>query len=179
MPRLFLGLSLPESVAEGLVRMGGGIPGARWETEDKLHLTLRFLGEMDHGHMRRVQEALGTLAAPTFEVTLRGVGHFPPRGQPRSIWIGVEDNPRLLALKRRVDRIVDRLGVAPDRRKFVPHVTLARLRNSPRPRVADFEAHHGLVHVPPFRADCVRLFSSVRSSVGSKYRVEAAFPLIP
>lgn len=177
MLRLFLGLPVPEDVGEQLALIGGGIPGARWEPPEKLHLTLRFLGETDAGSKRRLEDALMRLEARAFEMALVGVGHFPPRGVPRSIWAGVEAGPELADLKRKVDRIADTRGFEPDRRKFAPHVTLARLKQPPRGRVADFEAHHGLLRTRTWTVDRVRLYSSVRAPSGSRYRVEAAFPL--
>ncbi|MCA9713274.1 MAG: RNA 2',3'-cyclic phosphodiesterase [Myxococcales bacterium] len=177
MPRLFIGLDLPDLVDQQLELLHGGLPGARWEGRDKLHLTLTFLGDTDGGLARAITDALGELEAPAFELELAGVGVFPPRGQPRVIWVGVRHPEPVRELKRRVDRLLTPLGIEPERRKFAPHVTLARLKRTPERRVAEFVQAHALYACLPFRVDAVRLYSSVLSRHGSKYRVEAAFPL--
>jgi 2'-5' RNA ligase len=179
MPRLFVGIDLPDALDERLELMSGGIPGARWEGGDKLHLTLRFLGTVDGGVMRAAVDALSEIEHERFPMELAGVGVFPPRGKPRIVWVGVGDSSALRVLKGKVDRALSDLDVDPERRKFSAHVTLARLRNAPVQRVADFLAHNALFRAEPFDVQAFRLYSSVLSPAGSKYRVEAAFPLGP
>lgn len=176
MPRLFTAVPLPEPVRQHLALLGGGVPGARWEPEEKLHLTLRFIGEIDGGTAKDVTEALATVRFPAFTLVLRGCGHFPPRGQPRTIWIGVQDARPLQELHAKIDRVLTREGLEPDRRKFAPHVTLARLRNAPERKVAEFEAYHNLFVSQPIDVEAFSLMSSVRNDRGSKYRVERIFP---
>ncbi len=177
MPRLFIGLDLPELVDQQLEMMHGGLPGARWEGRDKLHLTVTFIGDVDGGLARGVVDALAELRAPAFELELAGVGVFPPRGKPRVLWVGVREAEPVRELKRRVDRLLTPLGIELERRKYTPHVTLARLKRTPARRVAEYIQAHALYSCLPFRVDAVRLYSSVLSRSGSKYRVEAAFPL--
>lgn len=177
MPRLFVGIDLPDTLDQRLELMSGGIPGARWEAGDKLHLTLRFLGDADGGVMRAAVDTLSEIEHDRFALELAGVGVFPPRGKPRILWVGVADSSALRALKRKVDRALADLDVEPEKRKFSAHVTLARLRNAPVQRVADFIAHNALFRAEPFEVEAFRLYSSVLSPSGSKYRVEAAFPL--
>lgn len=179
MPVLFVAIKPPSDVALHLSLLQGGIPGARWEAQEKLHLTLRYLGDVDAGTMRRVTAALGQLegVAP-FTLTLTGVGTFPPRGLPRSVWIGVEDPAPLIELHRHIERVVCSVdGIAPDPRKFAPHLTLGRLKDAPPVKVADFLAYHALVRCAPFVVDRVFLMSSVRSASGSSYRIESGTSL--
>lgn len=175
MPRLFAALNLPESLTQRLVLLQGGIPGARWEPADKLHLTLRFIGEVEGGVMKSVIAALGKVTMPPFELQLASVGHFPPRGQPKSVWTGVREASEVTELHRRIERALASTDVEPDRRKFAPHVTLARLRNAPEHKVAEFIQDHALFLSEPFEVSRFWLMSSVRSPAGSKYRVERVY----
>lgn len=177
MPRAFVGIKLPEEVQEHLVLVQGGIPGARWEARDKLHLTLRFIGEVDGGVMRQAADALRTVQRPRFTLRLAGIGHFPPRGKPRSVWVGVENPVPVVDLHERIEHALAKVGLEPERRKFAPHVTLARLRDAPPRKVAEFMAHHALLKPAPFEVDSFQLFTSVRSPTGSKYRIEELFAL--
>jgi RNA 2',3'-cyclic 3'-phosphodiesterase len=177
MPILFVALELPELVRDHLVLVQGGIPGARWEAKDKLHLTLRYVGEVDGGMARRIAEALRGVHGDPFILELAGVGHFPPRGRPRALWVGVDDPEPLHALHERLERTLTKLGLEPETRKFAPHVTIARLRNAPERRVAEFMAHHALLRPTPFEVNAFALVSSVRGPSGSKYRVEESFTL--
>jgi 2'-5' RNA ligase len=175
--RLFLGLSPPRSIADALARIGGGIPGARWEPPERLHVTLRFFGEVDHGMARRIIRALERVTAPEFELAIRGVGVFPLRGPARVLWAGFEDDDPVLELRHAVDRVLEPLRLAPERRKFHAHVTLARLSHSPEARVAAFVTEHALVRSEPFPVTSMTLYSSVLSPHGSKYRAEAEIDL--
>ncbi len=179
MPRLFLALPVPAAVAEPLALLAGGIPGARWQPAEKLHLTIRFIGDVDAGAMRRLEGALPPIPVPAFDLALGGMGLFPPRGAPRALWIGVAppEPAELAKLHTYTGRVLARLGLPADRRAFAPHVTLARLRRSPIPAVMDFVARNALLRPPPFPATHLNLYSSVLARSGSRYRVEAAFPL--
>lgn len=178
MPRLFVGLDLPEVVDDLLELMSVHLPGARWEGRDKFHLTLRFLGEVDGRVHRAVIDALQGLVSPPFTLTLKGVGMFPPRGLPQSVWAGVAEVAAVTQLKQRVDGRLRRVPeLEPDPRKFAPHVTLARVGDCEVDAVMAYLADHVLFRSASFPVDHVYLFSSVRSPKGSSYRVEAAFPL--
>jgi 2'-5' RNA ligase len=179
MPRLFVGIDLPDEIDEQLELMHGGVPGARWEGREKLHVTVRFVGDVDGGTLRAAVDALAAIEHERFAVELAGVGTFPPRGKPRVLWIGVADPEPLKALRRKVDRALAGLDLDPDRRKYAPHVTLARIKNGSSGRTAEFLAHHALFRADPFEVEAFQLYSSVLSPRGSKYRIEAAFPLEP
>ncbi|MBK8262971.1 MAG: RNA 2',3'-cyclic phosphodiesterase [Nannocystis sp.] len=179
MPRLFIGLDLPDEVDAHLELISGGVPGARWQGRDRLHLTLRFLDECDGGLARALVDALARVHMPGFPLVLRGVGVFPPRGEPTSLWIGVDDPKPLHELRRRIDRALDRLPVPADPRKFAPHVTIARLKAAPIPAVVDFMGAHALLRSAEFAVERFFLYSSIQSPKGAKYRIEAGFPLAP
>ena len=150
MTRLFVALELPALVKQHLLMLAGGVPGARWLEEDQMHLTLRFIGEVDGAVMADVTAALSSVEAEPFEVMLAGVGHFPPRGTPRTLWVGVVDNPKLMGLRTRIESALAGTGAGRDSRKFFPHVALARLREPKMPKVAEFLSKEGQLLLPMF-----------------------------
>ena len=105
-------------------------------TPEQQHLTLRFIGELDNGRLEEVAEALALVEGWPFELGLEGLGHFPPRGEPQVLWVGVTKSPELARLKRRIDRVLATVGLPPESRKFAPHVTLARVRGAALARAA-------------------------------------------
>ena len=100
----------------------------RWLEPEQQHLTLRFIGELDNGRLEEVAEALALIEGAPFELGLQGLGHFPPRGEPQVLWVGVAKSPELARLKRRIDRALATVSLPPESRKFAPHVTIARIR---------------------------------------------------
>src|SRR5262252_305452 len=142
MVRLFVSIELPEEVKRNLVRMCCDVPGARWAEPEQMHLTVRFIGEVDGAVFRDIVSELDQVRAPGFDLTLKSVGHFPPRGEPHVLWVGVEKNAWLVGLRDRVESAVVRAGVAPEGRRFSPHVTLARLKGTPERAVGSYLATH-------------------------------------
>lgn len=178
MSRLFVGLDLPAAVDDLLELMSQHLPGARWEGRDKFHLTLRYFGEVDGRVRGDIIDALQELDSPAFPLTLKGVGMFPPRGLPQSVWAGVVEADAVTQLKHRVDACLRKVhGLEPDPRKFAPHVTLARVGDCDTDAVVAYMSDNVLFRSGTFLVERVTLYSSVRSPKGSSYRVEAAFPL--
>lgn len=176
MIRLFVGLGLPDAVAGRLAALAAGIPGARWVEARNLHVTLRFIGEVEEGVAQEIHECLGEIRAAAFDLAITGFGTFG-RSSPTSLWAAVDKAPEILHLQGKVDAALARAGIAPEGRKFVPHVTLARLKESPVGRVQDFIAGHS-----PFRADvAVDQFILYRSHLGrsgAEYEAVAEYPLV-
>jgi len=164
--RLFVALCLPDRVIASLLALECGVPGARWQTREQLHLTLRFIGEADGR----------TMAAPGFTLELKGVGSFGGKA-PRDLWAGVEPNEALAHLRRKIESALQRIGLEPDGRKFTPHVTLARLKGAHNGRVIDFHAGHALYASGPFAVDGFHLYSSKLTSNGAIYRIEKSYRL--
>lgn len=177
MYRLFVSIELPEEVKAELARVCCDVPGARWLEPDEMHLTVRFIGEVDGVVFRDVIDALADVRLAPFDLVLRGVGHFPPRGEPHTLWAGVERSPELLALHDKVESVLVRAGIEPERRKFSPHVTLARLKGTPSRAVGSFMARNGLYRSEPFRVDEFHLYSSRLSAKRALHRPEAAYAL--
>lgn len=167
--RLFVGLAIPETVRAALSMAGGGVPGARWLDPATYHITLRFIGEVDRLVAEDIDAALVELSGPGFTVQLSGVGQFDTRGKSRAIWAGVESNPALAHLARKVDRAVVSAGLPPENRNFTPHVTLARVKDGPPGRVMQFLADHALLRPPPFAVDRFILFESLQGGEGPVY----------
>lgn len=176
--RLFVGISLPPMLAQQLALLGGGIEGARWESPEKLHLTMRYLGSVDGGQRAELDACLQSVRALRFSLTVRGCGHFPPRGEPRALWLGLEDSPPLTQLHDQLEAALRDAGFEPDARGFVPHITLARLNRSPSKKVAAWLGMHAMWDAPPFDVDAFTLYSSILSPAGSKYTPQAVYPLL-
>lgn len=175
--RLFVGIDLPAEIEDHLGIVGGGIPGARWEDREKLHVTVRFIGEVDGGTKRRLEEALEGVRHPPFSLAVAGVGFFPPGSKPRILWAGLEDPAPVIELHARIERALLGAGLEPEGRKFTPHVTLARLHEPSRGKLIEFLQHHSLLRTSPWEVRAFQLYSSVLSPGGSKYRIEHHYPL--
>ncbi|MBV8800312.1 MAG: RNA 2',3'-cyclic phosphodiesterase [Alphaproteobacteria bacterium] len=176
MIRLFVALALPDDVAQSLSMLQSGVPGARWSTREQLHLTLRFIGEMDEREASAIDEALAGISAPPFVLQLKGVGSFGGKN-PHALWAGVAANDSLMHLQRKIESAIQRLGFPAEQRKYTPHVTLARLRATPPQRVMDYLSDHGLYASPLFEVSAFALFSSQLTPRGSIYVAEGEYPL--
>lgn len=176
MPRLFTGLELPADVAFDLDLMKGGIWGARWIDRESHHITLRFIGDIDDRLANEIAHELDHVAAKPFPVRLKGIGLFGGN-KPHSIYVGVEASAELKRLQATHERICQMLGLGPETRKFIPHVTLARLRDPDIASVHRFVASHNLYQSRLFNVGHFVLFSSRPSRGGGPYAVEEAYQL--
>lgn len=175
--RLFVGIDLPESVRDSLACLQSGVRSARWVAPENLHLTLRFIGEVDGAQAQDIHDSLSMLDAGRLTVELRDAGCFGPDRRPRALWAGVAPSRELDELKGRIDGLLTRAGVPSDARKFAPHITLARLRGDSRrevgARVAEISPSVG----GRFEVEALVLFQSHMSASGSYYTREALYPL--
>ena len=174
--RLFVALRPPRPIRDLLRAAMHGISAARWQDDDQLHLTLRFIGEVDRHRAEDIAAALGALHAPAITARIAGVGLFDRRGAPHMIWAGVEPLAQLAALQRKIDQLLARVGVEAETRAFMPHVTLARLNRSAGP-VAPFLALHSDLASAPFVFDHFILYESEMGHGGSRYHPVARYPL--
>jgi 2'-5' RNA ligase len=178
MPRLFTALEIPQSAALSLSLLRGGLPGARWIDREYYHITLRFIGDIDHRTADEVVEAFDRVQRPQFDLTLSGTGFFGSK-KPHSIWAGVQPTPALMALQAEHERICQRIGLPPEPRKFTPHVTLARLKGARVDDVVHYLTGRGNFVAGPFTVSRFVLMSSRDSVGGGPYVVEEAYPLRP
>lgn len=176
MIRLFVGLEIPERVRTALSSLQAGVPGARWTKPEQFHLTLRFIGEVDGATANDIDDALSAIRADPFILELAGVGEFGGK-KPRALWIGIRTNEALIRLQRKIEAALQRLGLDAEQRKFTPHVSLARLKETPRGHVMDFLTDHALFASGPFEVKQFVLFSSQLGANGSVYRPERIYLL--
>jgi 2'-5' RNA ligase len=174
--RLFVALRPPRPVRDILRAAMHGISGARWQSDEQLHLTLRFIGEVDHHQAEDIAAALGALHAPGIATRIAGVDVFERQGRAHMAWAGVEPHEPLATLHRKVDQLLARVGIAPETRAFLPHITLARLNRGSGP-VAPFLALNSDLASPPFEFGHVTLYESEMGHGGSRYHPVARYPL--
>jgi len=177
MIRLFVGLSVSEVIRNRLAALSGGIPGARWIAPKNMHITLKFIGDIENGLADDIDIALQAVRANPMELNLNGVGVFGKKHGGRLIWVGVQSNDALLRLYGKVEVALNNIGIARENRKFLPHVTIARLRNASAARVEAFVAEHAAFTAGPFGVSEITLFSSYLATSGAVYRAEAKYSL--
>ena len=175
MPRLFTGLELPESVIAQIALARGGLFGARWLEPAGYHITLRFVGDVDPPTANDIAETLDEIRRAPVHVRFEGLSWFGG-DKPRAIVARAKAEPALIELQAEQERRLRRIGVAPETRKFTPHVTLARLRGVRPQAIADYLASRGTLEVEAFTAPRFVLFSARDGSGGGPYVVEAAYP---
>lgn len=177
MPRLFTALEIPARLADQLALMRGGLPGARWIDPASYHVTLRFIGDVDHATARDVAALLGeTRHRSPLTIAFDALGSFGG-DRPRALFARVVPTPELSRLQAEQEKLMRRAGLEPETRKFTPHLTLARLRDVRAGDVAAMMARFGQFPRLSFTAERFVLFSSRDSVGGGPYVVEAAFPL--
>ena len=177
MYRLFVAIDLPDRVKEQIRFICHGVSGAHWLEPEQLHLTLRFIGEVDGGVFRDVTETLAHIKSGPFSLALAGAGCFPLRKEPKSLWVGVEKNEALAHLHRKIETALVRAGLPKEGRKFSPHVTVAQLKGPRANKIAGFLAANGLFKVAPFPVEEFCLYSSFLSSQGAVHQLEESYPL--
>jgi 2'-5' RNA ligase len=176
MPRLFTGVEIPPDVGQALARLRGGLPGARWIDSENYHLTLRFIGDVDDMTAREVASTLERVKRNAFELHFEGVTSFGGR-KPRALIATVAPAQPLLDVHAEHERLMQRIGLDPEGRKYTPHVTLARLRDSSSRQVAEYLSARGYFRTSPFRVTRFVLFSARASVGGGPYVIEASYPL--
>jgi 2'-5' RNA ligase len=175
MLRLFVGIGFPPELKLRLSLLYGGVPGAKWVDPGNLHLTLRFIGETDEDVAADIDAALARLQARHFDLRLAGTGVFGDR--PRTLWVGVEKTPELVALRDKIEQALIRIGLAPEPRRFAPHVTLARLHNPPLAPLHEFLAAYAAFRAEPMPVYGFSLVASFPTKAGSVYEDQAEYPL--
>jgi 2'-5' RNA ligase len=176
MPRLFTAVEIPPDIAQSLSMLRGGLPGARWIDPENYHLTLRFIGDVDDSTAHEVESLLDRVRRSAFELRIDGLTSFGGK-KPRAVVATVTPTPTLMDVQAEQERLMQRMGLEPEGRKYIPHVTLARLRDSSSRDVADFLATRGFYRSEPFPVSRFVLFSSRASVGGGPYIVEADYPL--
>jgi RNA 2',3'-cyclic 3'-phosphodiesterase len=177
MHRLFVAIRPPLPVRTQLLGLMGGVEGARWQDDTQLHLTLRFIGEVDGRTAEDIAAALGNVRFPAFDVALWGVGTFDRKGRIDTLWAGAVPVDPLVTLHRKVDRVVAGCGLEPERRAYVPHITLARFTRAGA-GLGEFMAAQSALASPPFRVSQFSLYESRIGKEGAFYEAVADYPLV-
>ena len=179
MHRLFAALRPPREVRDRLAATMHGVEGARWQDDAQLHLTLRFVGAVERRQAEDVADALAGIVADAPAVSLAGVGRFERRGRTEALWAGVAPHDALAALHRKVDHALVRTGLEPERRAYLPHVTLARLGRSASAAGAErWLADHAGLASPPFTLSHLILYESHLGGEGARYDAVARWPML-
>ena len=176
MPRLFAGLEIPSDICHTLSSLRGGLPGARWVDPDNYHVTLRFIGDIDGTSAGEIASMLARVDRKPFEVTVQGLSSFGGR-KPRAVVASIVPTRPLIELQAELERLMQRIGLDPEGRKFTPHVTLARLHDASSRDVADYLSVRGYFPTKVFTADRFVLFSARASTGGGPYVVEDSYTL--
>lgn len=182
MIRLFTAIEIPEEVRDLLLDLQSGLPGATWSPWDNLHLTLRFIGEVPEPMVEEIEEALWRIQAEGFSLALKGVGRFGgegPRAPARLVFAEIEHDAGLTRLQAKIEHALQELGLAPERRKYHPHITLARLRDTPIGRLGNYLSEHAMFSSPSFEVKEFSLFSSTLGRDHSVYDALSSFALAP
>lgn len=176
MHRLFVAIRPPLAMRETLLSVIDGIDGARWQDDGQLHLTLRYIGEVERPIAEDVALILQSIRAPSFTMHLAGTGIFDRRGRPTALWAGIAPVEPLAALHRKIDHALIRLGLPPEGRAYRPHITLARLNAGSGPVDGFLAAHAGLSRSPA-PCDSFLLYESQLGADGSLYTPVARYGL--
>ena len=161
MPRLFTAIELPPEIAMSLSMLRGGLPGARWIDPENYHITLRFIGDIDGPTADEIAVALSRVERRPLRLRL----------------LGVEANAALNELQGEHERILQRIGLRPEGRRYIPHVTLARLRGARGADIANYLSLRGNFSTEPFSVERFVLFSSKASVGGGPYIAEETYAL--
>lgn len=174
--RLFAAFPIPDEIRLRLATLQRDVPGAAWRPPEALHLTLRFFGEIDEALARDLDQELGQIVEAPFELRLKDAGSFGGL-EPRALWVGVDAPPVLARLAEKCERAARRAGLAPEKRNFTPHVTLAYSRGLTPESAALFLERLGGFQTEPFWMDHFLMLSSWPGKTGSRYVEEAVYPL--
>lgn len=176
MHRLFVAIHPPAPIRARLLDLMGGVPGARWQTDDQLHLTLRFIGEVDAHIADDIAAALLGVTHATFEIALDGAGRFGRGGRAGALWIGVAPHDPLAALHKKVDAACRRAGLPSEGRAYLPHITVARLGRTTGP-VDPFLSVASSTASDPFAVDSFCLYESTLGASGATYEIVERYRL--
>ena len=179
MIRLFVGIALPLDIRERLTMVSAGLPGARWISPDNLHLTLRFIGEVDEHQVDDIDQSLAAIGGPAFRLRSSGIETFGRGHQMHTLWARIDPEPGLMALQGKIEQAMIRQGQPPEGRKFTPHITLARIRRAGETKVAQWLETYGGLTVGEISVGSFVLYRSHLGTGGAHYEVLSEYSLEP
>ncbi len=186
--RLFVALDFPDAVRQALheliARLKPECRSAKWVRPQAMHITLKFIGEVDAAQLAPIRAALAPVhSTELVEMQFRGLGFFPNERRPRILWCGVEASPNLAELAAAVERALVPLGIPAESRDFVPHLTLARFNadSAPRRDLETLVRAAGELKSYDFgrtRETEFHLIESILKPVGAEYKRLESFPIV-
>lgn len=178
--RLFIALLPTDATRSALAKLDDRRPGFRWTPPEQVHLTMRFLGELNEEHTERTEEALEKVRVEPFWIEVGGVGRFPPRGHANVVWAGIsQHHPRLHQLRQQIDDGLLAAGIPIELAPFVPHFTVARVREAAPEQVVHWLKRHRDFTGPAWHVDAFALMESVLGPTGAVHTVRRIYPLSP
>ena len=177
--RVFSALPVPDEVADIVDPLLDGVPGANWRPRENFHITLSFYGELEIPAVEELDHELARIEMAPFELALKGANHFG-KDEPTALWLGVDAPAALADLAAKTRRAAARLGLAVEKRNYLPHLTVAYIDPGEVDlvKLKRFEQQWNLLETPPFIADRFYLYSSHQRRKGpNDYQIEAEYPL--
>ena len=167
--RLFLAVPLPKGVRQKLLDLQQSIDGMRWQSQEQMHLTLKFVGEVDATGASELRKELDKISHPGFSMTIAGLGYFPEGKRPNVVWVGINENANLRELHKKVEHCCDKNGIAPENRPYKPHVTIGRTKNTPKQAVTSYINQHEPFVLPDIQVSEFALYESKLHPDGARH----------
>ncbi|EQA35693.1 2'-5' RNA ligase [Leptospira inadai serovar Lyme str. 10] len=174
--RIFLGISLPDRTREVLAGICYGLEGARWVSPENFHVTLVFLGEISSDKVEQVHEICASTIVKPFSISLHGLGWFRQKS-PSILYAGVDRSLELQGLQKSLESGCRRYGFSVEKREYIPHVTIGRLRDVAQDKVMIYLNEFESIDFPAFEVSEFHVYSSRSGSEGPIYRIEDSFSL--
>lgn len=175
--RLFIAIPLAEQVRNQLAQLQQPINGVRWQKEEQIHLTLKFLGDTSGEQFQALLPQLEGVEATAFTIHLQGFGYFPKGKHPRVLWAGVEPSEPLLELQKEIEEACSKVGFEPEQRPFKPHITLGRVKGGSKSDVMSFINQHKQFKNSDVPVDNFVLYESKLHPEGAKHHRRKVFQL--
>lgn len=179
MIRLFIAIAIPEAIKNEIAGLGRSIPESRPVPVEQMHLTLKFIGEVEGSRLLDIQGTLSEISQPQFPLCLQGVGTFPPRGTPKVLWAGVHPVENLFTLRKAIEKKLIEIDIPREKQKYSPHLTLARLNNSPLRHLQQFLAGNAFLQTPEFTVAAFNLYKSQLTRNGALHTKIETYTLKP
>lgn|SRR5690554_4360985 len=177
MQRVFFGLEIPAEVKDRLLQVRPELAGARWQSAEQLHLTSLFVGAIEKESLLAVREAARDIDFAAFKLNVMGLGCFGEFRAPKVLWAGVAPETQVISLHGAIKEQVESLGIETERRRYRPHLTLARFKGQ-RDSVEHLLAEYRKTAFGSFMVDEFVLYKSQQGSTGSIYTVLERYPLL-
>ncbi|MDX1617301.1 MAG: RNA 2',3'-cyclic phosphodiesterase [Balneolaceae bacterium] len=175
--RLFTAIDLPDTVKDRLNEIQDPGLGIRWTAPEAMHLTLRFIGDVDSETRDDLIARMSELERSSFSFTIRDIGYFPPRKHPNIVWVGIEESNPLMELQSRIESACRRAGLEPDERPFTPHITIGRVKGARKNEVLSFINNHKKLRIEEIPVEEFILYESTLKPDGAVHTPLRRFSL--